>query len=91
MTEEEMQAWLVEYSLSPRHSVWVIAHDGGCEGFSGPIQAFVDKDTATKGLRIMEAGGAIGVVLFEVPVWPNVQTADWWNIQPLRGGSERDE
>ncbi len=58
--------------------IYVIAYDGGCEGFSGPIQAFNDLESA-------KAAAALGdsYKVFAVPVWPS-KASSWYSIQPIK-------
>lgn len=45
--------------------IYVIAHDGGCEGYGGPIQAFKTKQEAVAAASLGES-----LKVFEVPEWP---------------------
>lgn len=58
--------------------IYVIAHDGGYEGYSGPIQAF---DTVEEA----KAAAALGesLCVFAVPEWPE-QAQAWFLIEPLQ-------
>lgn len=57
--------------------IYVIAHDGGCEGYSGPIAAFKTEKEA-------RAAAALGdtISVFAVPEWPEPLQA-WFEIKPL--------
>lgn len=63
--------------------IYIMCHDGGCEGFSAPIQAFEDEETAISALRLANAGAETSMVLFEVPVWPHVLPRSNWEIKPI--------
>ena len=57
--------------------IYVIAHDGGCEGYSGPLQAFrTEKEAA--------AAAALGESLrvFAVPEWPE-PAEPWYQVKPM--------
>lgn len=57
--------------------IYVIAHDGGVEGYSGPVQAFKTKPEA---LAAASLGDTMKV--FEVPEWPE-QAPKWFNVAPI--------
>ncbi len=59
--------------------MYVIAHNGGCEGYSPPIQAFQNLNEAKAALSLM--GGCFE--LFEVPVWPE-PAMEWFRIEPMK-------
>lgn len=68
------------------YSVFVIAHDGGCEGWSAPVQAFLTLDEAKAAYGLMSQTTSFGV--FEVPVWPHIARQGkfpepWFNIEPV--------
>lgn len=58
--------------------IYVVAHDGGCEGYSGPMQAFKTESEA-------KAAAALGDMLcvFAVPEWPEAAKS-WFRIEPLK-------
>lgn len=62
----------------PRRRIYVIAYNGGVEGWSGPIQAFVERENATAAVALL--GGSFRV--FDVPVWPE-PACEWFNVNPL--------
>lgn len=62
--------------------VYVIVHDGGCEGNSAPIQAFSDPREAFAVARLM--GSTETFRVYETPVWPNAQQKQWFNIEPVK-------
>lgn len=64
-------------------NIYVIAHDGGYEGYSPPIQAFHNLEEAKAALALMNSGSA-SFDLFEVPVWPERATAEWFRIEPMK-------
>lgn len=57
--------------------IYVIAHDGGYEGYSGPIQAFKTEIEA-------RAAATLGdnLRVFAVPEWPE-PTKEWFRVEPL--------
>lgn len=59
--------------------IYVIARDGGYEGYSAPIQAFSTKEEAL-------AAAALGESLdvFAVPVWPEPTVSKWFDIEPIK-------
>lgn len=57
--------------------IYVIAHDGGCEGYSGPMQAFETKEEAIAAVAFGD-----GLVVFSVPVWPE-PSGPWYQIKPI--------
>lgn len=59
--------------------IYVVAHDGGCEGHSPPIQAFHNLNEAKAALSLM---GPV-FELFEVPVWP-APAQEWFRIEPMK-------
>jgi len=58
--------------------IYVIARDGGCEGYSGPIQAFKTKEEAIAAVAL--GGGCLEV--FAVPEWPE-PSEPWYQIRPI--------
>lgn len=61
--------------------VYVIARDGGCEGFSAPVQATRSKEEAFRLAALMSQTERFSV--FEVPLWPQAQATEWFNVKPL--------
>lgn len=59
--------------------IYVIAHDGGCEGYSGPLQAFKTKQEATAAAALGD-----GLRVFEVPEWPEL-AGPWYAVKPIEG------
>lgn len=57
--------------------IYVIAHDGGCEGYSGPVQAFKTEIEARAAASIGD-----GLVVFAVPEWPE-PSEPWFQIRPI--------
>lgn len=58
--------------------IYVIAHNGGYEGYSGPVQAFKTKQEA-------RAAAALGdsLEVFEVPEWPE-PAPSWFMVGPIK-------
>lgn len=63
--------------------IYIMCHDGGCEGFSAPIQAFQDEETAIGALRLANGGADTSMVLFEVPVWPATMPHPYYEMEPI--------
>lgn len=59
--------------------IYVIAHDGGCEGYSGPIQAFRSEAEARAAIALGDS-----LKVFAVPEWPE-PAIEWYRIEPLKG------
>ena len=61
--------------------IFVIAHygDGGEEGYSPPVQAFLHEDEAFAAAAL--SGESYKV--FSVPIWPTRAEQPWDNIEPL--------
>ncbi len=57
--------------------IYVVAHDGGCEGYSGPVQAFKTQGEADAAVAIGD-----GLVVFAVPEWPEV-AVPWYMVKPV--------
>lgn len=64
-------------------TVFVAAHDGGCEGYSAPFQAFTCKEDALMFVKHASAVGSESYQVFEVPVWPTLQETAWYNLKPI--------
>jgi hypothetical protein len=64
--------------------IYVIAHDGGYEGYSGPMQASASREEAFRLAHLMSAGGSFRV--FKVPVWPEAQRVEWFRVKPEEEG-----
>lgn len=60
-------------------SIYVIAHNGGCEGHSPPVQAFLKLEEARAALAIL--GGCFE--LFDVPIWPE-PAQEWFRVEPMK-------
>lgn len=58
--------------------VYVMAHNGGCEGHSVPIQAFATIYEARCALALIGAAGLHGIEIFEVPMWPNANPEPYY-------------
>jgi hypothetical protein len=63
-------------------TVYVIAHDGGCEGHSPPLLAISDRETGLVALEFLRASGQSCFELFEVPEWPAAPNK-WWNTKSI--------
>lgn len=59
--------------------VYVICHDGGVEGYSGPTQCAADLETAKKLAALSDSC----MVIFEVPVWPVSDGVAWYSRKPV--------
>jgi hypothetical protein len=62
--------------------IWIAAFDGGYEGFR-PYQAFTSEEDAKSCLALLNAGSE-KFCLFKLPLWPNVQTKEWFFVDPER-------
>lgn len=62
----------------PLTKIYVIAHDGGCEGWSGPMLGFLTVDEAQTAAALE---GSLRV--FEVPMWPHIVPKAWYDVDPL--------
>lgn len=62
--------------------MYVISRNGGYEGYSPPLLAITDRETALVALDFLQASGDSLYELFEVPEWPNAPN-NWWNTKPL--------
>jgi hypothetical protein len=60
--------------------IYVVAHDGGCEGHSLPFLAFNDRETALKWVQ----GQAECFSVAEVPVYPELPATTWFNVVTIR-------
>ena len=58
--------------------IYVIAHDGAYEGYSGPMQAFKSEAQARAA-----AGRGIHLRVFAVPEWPEPAKIEWYYVDPL--------
>jgi hypothetical protein len=65
-------------------TTYVIARDGGVEGYSPPLLAIADRETALVALEFMRASGDSLYQLFEVPDWP-APPNKWWDKKPIEG------
>lgn len=61
--------------------IYVIAHDGGCEGYSGPMQAFKTREEAIAAASLGES-----LKVFAVPEWPE-PAGPYYNVKPIDGQS----
>lgn len=61
-------------------TVFVLAHDGGYEGFR-PVQVCPDEESARAALALLNCSGET-YRAFALPMWPATQSDPWWNIDP---------
>lgn len=59
--------------------IYVVAHDGGCEGHSLPMLAFQDKETALKWCRSQTDSYSVA----EVPVFPDLPEYEWFRLEKV--------
>jgi len=64
-------------------SLFVVAHDGGCEGYSLPLLAFTDKASALKWCKSQDGSYSVA----EVPVFPELPAAPWYRVEPVTEGA----
>lgn len=57
--------------------IYVVAHDGGYEGYSGPVLAFKTKEEAAAAVAIGDA-----LKVFAVPEWPE-PAVPWFMVKPI--------
>ena len=69
--------------MTEKTTIYVIAHNGGYEGHSLPYLAFWDK---AKALQWCQGQSEIFDVV-EVPIFPELPTRCYFNIEPERGPS----
>ena len=62
------------------HFIFVLAHDGGVEGHSPPVQAFMDEKTAWAALALL--AGTETFHIYRVPIWPNQHAPRWYDVKP---------
>lgn len=58
--------------------MYVVAHDGGCEGHSLPMLAFKNRKTALAWV----AAQTEAFDVTEVPVYPAVPKGPWFRLEP---------
>jgi hypothetical protein len=63
-------------------TVYVISHNGGCEGHSPPLLMIPDRERAFVVLEFLRASGDSLYELFEVPEWPKPPNK-WWDTKPI--------
>mgnify|MGYP006374306381 CR=1 FL=1 len=59
--------------------IYVVAHDGGCEGLAPPSLAFAFKADAIKWCE----AAAESFVVCEVPIYPEFPVSDWLGLKPV--------
>lgn len=57
--------------------MYVVAHDGGYEGYSLPYLAFSDLDQAIQWVKAQTEAFDIA----EVPIYPELPTDQWWAVK----------
>lgn len=67
--------------MSAIREVFVIVHDGGYEGYSGPIQAFETLEEAKAGHRLMSQVESYHI--FRVPIWPITNAESYVFLRPV--------
>jgi hypothetical protein len=60
-------------------AVWVVAHNGGCEGHSLPLLAFANEADAVAWCR----GQTEAFSVARVPVYPQLPVAPWFEIEAV--------
>lgn len=61
------------------NAIYVVAHDGGCEGHSLPMLAFRDKETALKWCRSQPGRYSVA----EVPIFPELPACEWFHLEKV--------
>ena len=61
-------------------TIFVVAHDGGCEGHSLPVLAFPNKTDAV----LWCLGQSEAYDIAEVPIFPNLPSKPWFNVEPVK-------
>lgn len=59
--------------------IFIVAHDGGCEGYALPSLAFWTEDEAHKWAASQE--GCYSVA--RVPIYPEFPSGEWFRLKPL--------
>lgn len=62
--------------------IWVIAHDGGCEGWSLPVQAFNNEADAWSVLATINAASSETMRVAKVALWPTPPLGEWFRLEP---------
>lgn len=60
-------------------NLYIVAHDGGCEGYSLPILAFTNKADAIAWKKVQTESYSIT----EVPIYPNFPLAEWFRLESV--------
>lgn len=60
--------------------IWVTAHDGGYEGFSPPLHAFISEEEARRAVAMVNNAGASCLKIFKVPLYPTVCDVPYYNL-----------
>ena len=66
-----------------RKMFFVLARDGGSEGYSPPVWAFADHADAITALVMAQAMAEGTWRLFEVPLYPSMPRTPWYQLKPL--------
>ena len=61
-------------------NLFVVAHDGGCEGHSLPMLAFTTKEEALAWCKVQTEGYSVA----EVPVYPDLPLAEWFRLEAVK-------
>ena len=59
--------------------IFVVAHNGYCEGHSLPYLAFDDRETALAWAKSQHEAFSVA----EVPLYPAIPTAPWYNTESV--------
>jgi len=65
--------------VSEPHNIYVVAHDGGCEGHSLPLLAFTNKDIALAWCRSQTDLYSVA----EVPMFPAIPKEPWFRVEKV--------
>lgn len=57
--------------------IYVVAHDGGCEGYSLPVLAFDDREAAVRWVKAQAESYSIAAV----PVYPEIPLKPWFQLE----------
>jgi hypothetical protein len=68
---------MADYSTT----IFVVAHNGGCESYSLPVLAFANKADAIRWCSGQDELFDIA----EVPIFPNLPSKPWYKLRPVNG------
>lgn len=71
------------FALPPERALFVFVVDYDCEGKGAPFQAVIGEAKAKRLYGIMQNSGCHSIVVYRVPMWPEIGEHSEINVYPV--------